>query len=56
MPLPTIGGVLQEEVVASQPPTISNVEEEFPSKEVVEKAKQATKVLKGTKFAQASTF
>ena len=39
--------------MASQPLTNSNMEEEVPSKEVVEKAKQAPKVVKGTKSVQA---
>lgn len=34
MPPPVAGGALQETVVASQPPTISDVEEEVPSGEV----------------------
>lgn len=54
MPFPMAGGVLQEEVVASQPLTASDMEEEVPSKEVAEKVEQAPEVVKGTKFVQAS--
>lgn len=48
------GGALQEEVVASSPLTISGVEEGVPSEEVAEEIEQVSKLVKDTKFAQAS--
>ena len=54
MPPPVVGGVLQEEVVASQPPTTSDVEGEAPSREMAEETKQAPDVVKGTEPVQAS--
>ena len=54
MPPLVVGVVLQEEVVASQPPTTSDVEKEIPSKEEAEEARQAHDVVKDTKSVQAS--
>lgn len=54
MPPPVAGGVLQEELVTSQPPTTSDVEGEAPSREMAEETKQAPDVVKGTEPVQAS--
>lgn len=54
MPPLVVSGVFLEEVVASQPPTASDVEEDIPSKEVVEETGQALDVVKGIESMQAS--
>lgn len=56
MPPPVVGGVLPEEVVASQPPTNSNVEEKILSWEVAKETRWAPNVPKDTESEQASTL
>ena len=49
VPPPVTGGTLQEEVVASWPPTISGVEKRIPSDKVVGEAEQVFEVVKDAK-------
>ena len=49
-----VDSVLQEEVVAFQPPTTFDIEKEIPSREEVEETRKAPNVVKDTESMQAS--